>query len=180
MATTSRSLEVTIISGENLRVDRTRPVKKNPFVVVRTDSSPISQSTNLDIDGGSYPTWNQTLLVDMPVHARFLNVDVQCRSNFGDKIVGTVRIPASDFAGGYLPENYLHFLSYRLRDSGGERNGIVNLSVRVKVPAGSGRVAAASSASTSCSQSRPWMGVPAAGKVSGGIVSGVPVWSRYY
>ncbi|XP_028064927.1 BON1-associated protein 2-like [Camellia sinensis] len=179
MATTSRSLEVTIISGENLRVDRTRPVKKNAFVVVRTDSSPISQSTNLDIDGGSYPTWNQTLLVDMPVHARFLNVDVQCRSNSGDKVIGTARIPASDFAGGYFPENYLHFLSYRLRDSGGERNGIVNLSVRVKVPEGSGRVAA-SSAATSCSQSRPWMGVPAAGKVSGGIVSGVPVWSRFY
>ncbi|XP_028095786.1 BON1-associated protein 2-like [Camellia sinensis] len=179
MATTSRSLEVTIISGENLRVDRTRPVKKNAFVVVRTDSSPISQSTNLDIDGGSYPTWNQTLLVDMPVHARFLNVDVQCRSNSGDKVVGTARIPASDFAGGYFPENYLHFLSYRLRDSGGERNGIVNVSVRVKLPEGSGRVAA-SSAATSCSQSRPWMGVPAAGKVSDGIVSGVPVWSRYY
>ncbi|XP_028095787.1 BON1-associated protein 2-like [Camellia sinensis] len=180
MATTSRSLEVTIISGENLRVDRTRPVKKNAFVVVRTDSSPISQSTNLDIDGGSYPTWNQTLLVDMPGHARFLNVDVQCRSNSGDKVVGTARIPASDFAGGYFPENYLHFLSYRLRDSGGERNGIVNLSVRVKVPEGSGRVAAASSAANSCSQSRPWMGVSAVGKVSGGIVSGVPVWSRYY
>ena len=179
MATTSRSLEVTIISGENLRVDRTRPVKKNVFVVVRTDSSPISQSTNLDIDGGSYPTWNQTLLVDMPVHARFLNVDVQCRSNSGDKVVGTARIPASDFAGGYFPENYLHFLSYRLRDSGGERNGIVNLSVRVKVPEGSGRVAA-SSASTSCSQSLPWTGAPAAGKDSGGIVSGVPVWARYY
>ncbi|XP_057497682.1 BON1-associated protein 2-like [Actinidia eriantha] len=173
MATTSRALEVTVISGEGLRLDRRRPVKKNAFAVVRTNSR-ISRTTKTDIDGGSYPTWNEKIVVDFPSQARFLTLEVHCKTNSGEKVVGTARIPATDFSGGYFPDNYLHFLSYRLRDGKGERNGIINLSVRVKVP--ENRVSAAM-----CSGGTvPWMGGPLAVEgCSSGVVTGVPVWHRY-
>ncbi|XP_059654222.1 BON1-associated protein 1-like [Cornus florida] len=105
----------------------------------------------------------------MPVHSRFMTVEVQCKTSSGTKVIGIARIPATDFVGGYIPDTYLHFLSYRLRDVSGERNGIINLSVRMKVPENS-------SCAASCS--RPWMAAPAADKVSGGAVTGIPVW--YY
>ncbi|KAH7863693.1 hypothetical protein Vadar_020797 [Vaccinium darrowii] len=174
MGTTSRALEVTIISGEGLRVDRRRQVKKKAFVVVRTNSQ-NSRSTKADFDGGSFPAWNEKLVLEMPAHARFLTVEVRCKVNSGDKVVGTAKIPVSDFAGGYFPPNYLHFLSYRLRDSGGERNGIINLSVRVKGT--ENVIGAATCAAAAASSLRPWMGgSTVVGKFSGGVVTGVPVW----
>ncbi|XP_059650977.1 BON1-associated protein 2-like [Cornus florida] len=163
----SRAIEITVISGEGLRTDRKRSVKKNAFVVVRTDSGK-AQMSRLDTEGGSYPVWNEKLAVDMPVHARFVTVEVQCRTGSGDKLVGAARIPATDFVGGYTPDNYLHFLSYRLRDGNGERNGIINLSVKTNGPENS-----SSSCAASCS--RPWMATPAADRVSSGVVTGVPV-----
>ncbi|XP_059637648.1 BON1-associated protein 1-like [Cornus florida] len=166
----SRTLEVTIISGEGLLVTQSRPVKKNAFVIVRTDSVD-TQMTKLDTEGESNPAWNEKLVVDMPIHARFLTVEVQCKTSSGNRVIGTARVPVSDFTGGYTPENYLHFLSYRLRDGNGERNGIINLSVRAKVPEN------ASSYATFYSQ--PGLKVSADEGVSGGIVTGVPVWYGY-
>ncbi|KAM3698647.1 hypothetical protein ACB098_06G203400 [Castanea mollissima] len=161
------TLEITVISGEDLRNNR-RPIKKNAFVVVRTDSY-NSRRTDMDTDNGSYPKWNEKLVVDMPMHAQFITLEVQCKTSLGNKTVGTTRIPVSDFVGGYMPESYLHFLSYRLRDQNGERNGIVNISVRVKVPE-----------YASCSRTE--LGIPLGMGVAlgqrnfgGGIVTGVPV-----
>ncbi|XP_050249734.1 BON1-associated protein 2 [Quercus robur] len=163
-----RTLEITVISGEDLRNDR-RPIKKNAFVVVRTDSY-NSRRTDMDTDGGSCPKWNQKLVVDMSMHAQFITLQVQCKTSLGDKTVGTARIPVSDFVGGYVPESYLHFLSYRLRDHNGERNGIVNISVRVKVPE-----------YASCSRTE--LGIPLGilgqRNFGGGIVTGVPVSCNY-
>ena len=170
-STLVRTLEVTVISGENLRNDR-KPIKKNAFVVVRTDSY-NSRRTDMDTDGGSHPKWNQKLVVDMSMHAQFIMLEVQCKTSLGDKIVGTARIPVSDFVGGYVPESYLQFLSYRLRDRNGERNGIVNISVRVKLPE-----------YASCSRTE--LGIPLEMGVAwgqrnfaGGIVTGVPVLYNY-
>ncbi|KAM4105085.1 hypothetical protein ACJW30_06G206400 [Castanea mollissima] len=166
-STLSRTLEITVISGEDLRNDR-RPIKKNAFVVVRTDSY-NSRRTDMDTDGGSYPKWNEKLVVDLPMHAQFITLEVQCKTSLGDKTVGTARIPVSDFVGGYVPESYLHFLSYRLRDHNGQRNGIVNISVRVKLPE-----------YASCSRTE--LGIPMVMGVAlgqrnfgGGIVTGVPI-----
>ena len=107
------------------------------------------------------------------MHAQFITLQVQCKTSLGDKTVGTARIPVSDFVGGYVPESYLHFLSYRLRDHNGERNGIVNISVRVKVPE-----------YASCSRTE--LGIPLGMGVAwrqrnfgGGIVTGVPVSCNY-
>ncbi|KAF7138590.1 hypothetical protein RHSIM_Rhsim07G0019500 [Rhododendron simsii] len=173
MATTSRALEVTVISGEGLRLDRRRPVKKNAFVIVRTNSQNSRSTAASDDTGGSSPAWNEKLVVEMPPHAWFLTVEVRCRANSGDKVVGTARIPASDFVGCNVPANYLHFLSYRMRDGRGEPNGIINLSVRVK-GAENGAGAAATCAAAA-SVSRPWVGgAVVVGKVAGGVVTGVP------
>ncbi|KAJ9188375.1 hypothetical protein P3X46_003738 [Hevea brasiliensis] len=132
MGSTSRTLEITVLSCEDLRIDR-RLVKKNTYVMVRTD--PLNyRTTKMDTEGGAYPSWNQKLTIDMPLHERFITLEVHCKTASGDRTIGTSRMPTTDFMGGYLPENYLNFLSYRLRDAKGERNGIVNVSVKVKVP----------------------------------------------
>jgi Ca2+-dependent lipid-binding protein len=165
MESTSRTLEVTVISGENLRTDR-KPVKKNAFVTIQTDSNKVC-TTKMDADGGSYPSWNEKLVVDVPMHARFITVEVQCKtSTGGNKTVGVARIPISDFVGGHVPQSYLHFLSYRLSDYKGERNGIINISVKAKVPE-----------YASCSSGTGMgMGVPLADNNFGGVVTGIPVW----
>ncbi|KAL0464753.1 UNVERIFIED_CONTAM: hypothetical protein Slati_0362900 [Sesamum latifolium] len=162
----SKEIEITVISAEGLLLSRRRPVKKNVSVTVKTD--PLNcRSTGVDPEGGSYPAWNEKLVMELPLHARFITVEAHA----GSRVIGVANIPVSDFSGGYLPENYLSFLSYRLRDSNGEKNGIINLSVKVK---GSGNTGCAASCS------RPWMGILAAdAKVSDGIVTGIPVSYRY-
>ncbi|XP_010040910.2 BON1-associated protein 1 [Eucalyptus grandis] len=173
--THNRSLEVTIISGEDLRIND-RPIKNNAFVTVKADSccSPSSQdSTKPDAQGESYPYWDGKLRVELPAGSRYIVVEV-CRRSFstGDKLVGTAWIPVSDFIGDYTPENYLHFLSYRLRDAKGLRNGIINISVRV--------VSSSYKGTSSCSSRPPPLvpgfRMPADRENHGGTVTGVPAW----
>ncbi|KAL3517117.1 hypothetical protein ACH5RR_024019 [Cinchona calisaya] len=171
-----RVLEITVISGEDLSINRRQPVKKNAFVTIKTASfKDQMMMTKMDKDGGSYPAWDEKFVMNMPMHARYFTAEVRCKTNnAGERIIGTARIPASDFLGGYVPENYLHFLSYRLWDTKGERNGIINLSVRVK----SSPEIKVNGGAASCS--RPWSGAAAGAdqKVSdGGMVTGIPVWS---
>lgn len=171
-----RILEIRVISGEDLRINQRRQSVKNSFVVIKTDSgnnfSSSSyfpgeiRSTKLNTDGGCNPEWDEKLVVEMPLHARFVTVEVQCKKNGGynnnnnNRIIGTVKIPVSDFIGGLVPENYLHFLSYRLRDTQGERNGIINLSVRIKNPVSSNTNSISPSANFSLQQNRPIAGFP--------------------
>lgn len=195
-----RILEIRVISGEDLRINQRRQSVKNSFVVIKTDSgnnfSSSSTSyfpgeirrTKLNTDGGSNPEWDEKLVMEMPLHARFVTVEVQCKKNGGNnsssssRIIGTVKIPVSDFIGGLVPENYLHFLSYRLRDTQGERNGIINLSVRIKSPV-SNTNSISPSANFSLQQNRPASGfpLPAAdstlhyNKDQGLVVTGIPV-----
>ena len=172
----SRTLEITVLSGEDLRINK-RSIKKNTFVIVRSGGDDF-RSTEFDGEGGSYPRWNERLMLDAP--AAEITIEVHCKTVFGDRVVGTASVPASDYSGGYLPESYLHFLSYRLRDSRGERNGIINISVRMNAPT----VAAAAekytcSGSASVSQ-QVTVGVPVGKSNSGGVVTGVPVWLSSY
>ncbi|CAL1404290.1 unnamed protein product [Linum trigynum] len=194
----TRTLEFTILSAEDLRIDG-RAVKKNAFAVVRTDPS-NSGSTRADLDGGSYPLWNEKVVVAMSMPmTKSVTVEVQCRVGSGNRVVGAVAVPVSDFMGGLTPEDYLHFLSYRLRDPRGVRNGIVNFSVRVTGGGGGNCSAAARknvvaesyggsstySPSWGARSSSSWgfqVGVPAVGGSrsnyggGGGVVTGVPVW----
>ncbi|KAE8721297.1 BON1-associated protein 2-like [Hibiscus syriacus] len=164
----SRTLEITILSAEDLRINN-KPVKKNAFVVVWTDTCNY-KSTKIDADGGSFPSWNDKLVMDMPLHTRFVTLQVKCMaSGGGDKTVGVARIPVTDFIGGFYPETCLQFLSYRLRDPKGLKNGIVNVSVRVKEPlqACSSRAAASP------------IGIPVDGRKDFGVATGIPIWNGY-
>ncbi|CAN1236895.1 BON1-associated protein 2 [Linum grandiflorum] len=174
----SRTLEFTILSAEDLRIDG-RSVKKNAFALVKTDLF-NSKSTAADFDGGSYPRWNEKLVVDLPERTQSVTVEVQCKVGAGNRVVGTASVPVSDFLGDVTPVGYLHFLSYRLRDPRGLKNGIVNFSVRVIGGGGGGGCSTPSWKTTSSSSS--W-GVPAARDgdacSGGGVVTGVPVWGMH-
>ncbi|KAJ8650183.1 hypothetical protein MRB53_003206 [Persea americana] len=158
------SLEITVISAEELRIDN-RPIKKNAFVAVGTGEEKW-RSTSVDRDGGSYPSWNEKLEVELPPHARSIAVQVQCKTAVGIKTVGSAEVPLSDITEGYVPARHLHFLSYRLRERDGRRNGIINLCVRMVGP-------------THPLRSNRWMGSSSSASSSvckgSGVVIGVPV-----
>ncbi|CAI0386922.1 unnamed protein product [Linum tenue] len=111
-----------------------------------------------------------------------VTVEVQCRVGSGNRVVGAVAVPVSDFLGDLTPEDYLHFLSYRLRDPRGVKNGIVNFSVRVIGGGGRGCScsAAARKGAPPSSSWRMQVGVPVVGGRrnygGGGVVTGIPVW----
>ncbi|KAI4311530.1 hypothetical protein MLD38_036416 [Melastoma candidum] len=142
MSDAFHTLEVTVISAEDLTAND-RPVKNKAFASLRTQdraagseslrSFPKSYSTRIDEHGGTSPSWNEKLTVKLPTSSPGVVVDVLRKGSSGDKIVGTARIPKSDFTGEYsVPvPNHLHFLSYRLRDPRGVKNGIINVAVRV-------------------------------------------------
>ncbi|BFG21875.1 hypothetical protein CerSpe_081490 [Prunus speciosa] len=172
MATTSRKLEITVISAENLQLDR-KPIKKNASATVRAEKESQFRTTDMDTEGGAYPKWNEKLVLDLPLHARSLTVEIHCKTSYGVRTIGTAKIPVSDFVGGFVPEGYLHFLSYRLRNNRGERNGIVNISVRMQAP----ELKACATTSSHSS-----MGFPVADSSfgGGGVATGVPVWYGAY
>ncbi|KAF3795666.1 hypothetical protein EJ110_NYTH04307 [Nymphaea thermarum] len=124
------NLEVNVISAESLRFP-TFTTGKNAFVVVGTDSCD-RRATAVDQHGGAYPSWNEKLTVPFPPQVRSIEVDVRCKTARGEKSVCRSTIAVSDFIGVYdIPCGYLHFLSYRLHDKEGKRNGIINLAVKV-------------------------------------------------
>ncbi|KAJ0053109.1 hypothetical protein Pint_00360 [Pistacia integerrima] len=128
----SRTLEIKVLSAEDLRIGG-RSVKKNAFAIVKVDPWNY-HGTKVDPLGGSYPKWDEILEIILPVGATSLTLEVQCKTSSGDRLIGTGNLPLSDIIEDYTPEHYLRFLSYILKDTKGKRNGIINLSVRVKMP----------------------------------------------
>ncbi|KAK1306006.1 hypothetical protein QJS10_CPA10g00655 [Acorus calamus] len=125
-----RFMEIRIISAEDLDLSG-RPIKGGVFVTVQTDPN-CRCSTGVYTEGGSYRYLNENLQMPLPSSSRAVLVEVNCKTSSGVKKVGTAEIPISDFDGGNLPKDYLHILSYRLREGNGRRNGIINLSIRIK------------------------------------------------
>ncbi|CAN6480709.1 unnamed protein product [Victoria cruziana] len=123
-------LEVSIFSAESLRFP-TGTIGKNAFVVVGTDSC-NRRATSVDHRGGAYPSWNEKFMLPFPQQVRSIEVDVRCQTALGQKSVGRSTIAVSEFVGVYdIPCGHSHFLSYRLHDKEGKRNGIINLAVKV-------------------------------------------------
>ncbi|GAV85577.1 C2 domain-containing protein [Cephalotus follicularis] len=187
METPSNALEVTILSCEELRIGGNF-LKKKVYVIVKTD--PFNcHTTYINEQGGGYPSWNEKIVINMPMHAKFMTLEVRCcktnNSSSDDRIVGLANVPVSDFIGGYTPENYLQFLSYRLSNAEGERNGIINISIRVKVSISSSATMAFHNETIhkrinvpgyACSTT-PRFGVPMGRSNYDTVVTGVPVWS---
>ncbi|KAL8238429.1 hypothetical protein R6Q59_014996 [Mikania micrantha] len=171
----SRVLELTIISCESLTLAGKRPVKKNTYVVIKIESSNDQLATAMDTDNGSYPSWSQKFIVDMPMHVTFFTLEVRCRNSSGDHVVGSARVPVSDFTRWYLPSSYLHFLSYRLRDRYGDRNGIINFSLKMKLPDDVAGVGASAGYSSPAILGLKYGGANMGQGSSHGMVIGVPL-----
>ncbi|KAL1329572.1 hypothetical protein HN51_046690 [Arachis hypogaea] len=163
----SRSFEITILSAENLRTNKTS-IKKNVFVKIQTDGNGEVRTTKVNGEGGSYPSWNEKVVMEVPLHARFITLEVNCKATMGIKSVGIAMIPVSDIVGGFVPQNQVQFLSYRLWDSKVNRNGVINISVRVKMPE-------ISSLLPPAINGLPAQGVPVTGKSSNAVVTGIPI-----
>ncbi|KAJ6872760.1 BON1-associated protein 2 [Populus alba x Populus x berolinensis] len=153
------TLEITVLSCEDLRING-RSVKKNTCVVARTDPLNFRETTT-DTEGGSYPSWNQKLVLDMSIRETCITLEVHCRTLSVDRIIGSARMPVSDFMGGYFPEGYLSFLSYRLKDPKGYENGIVNVSVRIRAPEYLARKKKVILPEDKCLTSQPALALPA-------------------
>ncbi|KEH18934.1 BON1-associated protein 2 [Medicago truncatula] len=173
----SQTIEITILSAENLQENK-KAIKGNTFVMVQCDGSNNEVSTTkLDSEGGSYPTWNEKVVIDVPLHARFVTIEVKYKTRGSSNSVGIARVPVSDFVGGYVHENQLQFLSYRLWDNRVMRNGVVNISVKVKMS----QQNSCSSSMSSTMNGVPVTGVPVAGNGScSRVATGIPaVWLNY-
>ncbi|RDY11773.1 BON1-associated protein 2, partial [Mucuna pruriens] len=129
----SHTTEITLISAENLCMNG-KPIKKDLYVVVHTQSRAkffTTRTTTQGEDGSKNPCWNQKFSVE---GANCITFEVQRKTWLGVRSVGTARIALADFLGGFLAQNSVQFLSYRLWDENGQRNGVINFSVRVLKP----------------------------------------------
>ncbi|WVZ65631.1 hypothetical protein U9M48_014961 [Paspalum notatum var. saurae] len=131
------ALEVTVVSGEGVRVPSGRPLSRGAYAVVRTASSSAPTRVDDDADCHGYPYWDEAVRVALPAGARWLDVEI-CRARGGGgagggraEPVAAARVPVEDFSVG--PPGHLHCLSYRLFNSAcgvQRRNGIVNITVK--------------------------------------------------
>ncbi|XP_062199577.1 BON1-associated protein 2-like [Phragmites australis] len=125
------TLEVTVVSGESVRVRSGRALGGGAYAVVHTASSSARTHADEDGDCNGHPYWAEAVRVALPAGARALDVEI-CRAQSGGRVesVAEARVPVEDFTVG--PPGHLHCLSYRLFDTGGlrRRNGIVNITVK--------------------------------------------------
>ncbi|KAL1367305.1 hypothetical protein HN51_021349 [Arachis hypogaea] len=138
MGLSSRTIEITVISSENVHV------KEESYVVVRAESlkcctTKTAKNTDIIINNNhssSLISWNEKLLLEIPMHARSITFEVQCKNSRASSArpVGVARIAISDillggsgFGGNSGGDN--NVLSYRLRDWDGRRNGVIHFSV---------------------------------------------------
>jgi hypothetical protein len=157
----SRTLEITILNAENICANK-NSIKKNAVVCLQCDSSnEICYSTKENSEecgGGSYLSWNEKLIMEVPFNARFIIAEVKCKTSWGNiKSVGMAKIPVSDL---YMQDNHVQFLSYRLWDSKVSRNGVINISMKVK----------------NLEYTFPVTGIPVTGIGLNEIVTGIPIW----
>ncbi|KAJ1375785.1 C2 domain [Sesbania bispinosa] len=182
MGLSSRTLEITVISGENVNVT------EDAYVVVRSESLKCCTTKmakdNCGSNDSSFLSWNERFFVEIPAHARSITFELQCNKFKGARPVGVARIAISDFLCGAVPQNCLQVLSYRLRDWEGKRNGVIHFSVRVVAPEEC-EISAAELPVKETVASRKvsgdqFTGICAGDKnSSGGVVTGIPFWWNY-
>ncbi|KAK7349558.1 hypothetical protein VNO77_07009 [Canavalia gladiata] len=131
------SLEINVISGENICVDRSL-LAENVYVVVRAESLSCCTTKMVNEEKGVL-AWNEKFLLNIPSHARSVTFEVQCKRYKGVRPIGVARIALSDLIGDnnkkvWESESSAEMYSYRLRDWEGQRNGVIHFSVKVVKP----------------------------------------------
>jgi len=126
----ARTLEFTIISGQNISVDR-NSTAEDIYVDVRAESL-NSCTTKMVKESEGLLSWNEKFLLDIPPHAKSVTFEVQCKKYKGARPIGVARIALSDFLGNDSSlQSGVQTLSYGLRDWDGRKNGVINFSVRM-------------------------------------------------
>ncbi|KAJ8748981.1 hypothetical protein K2173_013420 [Erythroxylum novogranatense] len=166
------SLEITILSAENLCVNK-KAVEKNSFVVVKVD--PLNfYATRAESEGGCSPSWNEKLVMAMPMKAWFITLQVISKVGSAYRVIGGVNVPVSDFFGSHkTAENYAHLLSYRLKDEKCDKTGVINVSIKV-----SNKSRHLNKLRPCSPSSKPVVGLAVSEKngYHGGVVMGIPMW----
>ncbi|OIW02068.1 hypothetical protein TanjilG_14591 [Lupinus angustifolius] len=128
------TLEITVISGEDISVDR-NPTAENVYVVVRPESINCYTTEMVKGEEGLH-AWNEKFLLDIPMHAKSITFEVQCKKYKGLHPIGVARIALSELVGGEGKEsNCIQMFSYGLRDWDGRRNGVIHFSMRIAATA---------------------------------------------
>ncbi|KAG5053715.1 hypothetical protein JHK85_006225 [Glycine max] len=133
----ARTLEITVMSGENICVDRSSGAE-NVYVVVRAESLNSCTTKTVNEDKGVH-AWNEKLLLDIPTHARSVTFEVQCKKYKGVRPIGVARIALSDFLSNdtkIVSESVPQMYCYGLRNWEGRQNGVIHFSVKVVSLAG--------------------------------------------
>ncbi|KAK7349560.1 hypothetical protein VNO77_07011 [Canavalia gladiata] len=178
MGVSSRTLEITVISCENLHVT------EDSYVVVRAESLNCC-TTKMAKDSGANKTslfsWNEKLMVTIPMYAKSITFEVQCNKFKSLRPVAVARIALSDFLNDAVPENTFQLFSYRLRDWEGKRNGIIHFAVRMPPPEECFNFTVKPVKGTvPCKHSgQRFKGIHTSDKNSNDIVIGVPFWWNY-
>jgi hypothetical protein len=133
-AMATRSLELTLISGKDLK-DVNLMSRMEVYAVVSLSGDPRSrQRVQADRTGGRNPTWNATLRFAVPATgAGSLHVLLRAERALGDRDVGEVHIPLSELLSG-APDGPVpaKFVAYQVRKiSSGKPQGVLNLSYKL-------------------------------------------------
>ncbi|KAK7292603.1 hypothetical protein RJT34_15456 [Clitoria ternatea] len=172
------TLEITVISGENIRVDQSSKV----YVVVRAESLSCctTKMVNKEEEGGDVLAWNEKFMLRVPSHAKSITFEVQCQKYKGVRPIGVARIALSDFVGGNIHNHTcLQMLSYGLRDSDGRRNGVIHFSVKVVTPTPNLDETMVTSNGLQLQLQNQVMGFRVGQKNPSHVVIGIPVWWSY-
>ncbi|MED6127912.1 hypothetical protein PIB30_092593, partial [Stylosanthes scabra] len=116
------TIDFTIFSAENLSV-KGKPLRRNNDAAYLVVDAQCSSTKH-------YPSWNEKFSMEVePSTCRFISIEVRRKKWFGysSGSVGMAHVPVSELFGA-------QFLSYRLWDDKGQRNGIIDFSVRVRPP----------------------------------------------
>ncbi|MCH81457.1 BON1-associated protein 2-like, partial [Trifolium medium] len=123
------TLEITIISGQNISIERNSKAE-DIYVVVRAESL-NSCTTKMVNENEGLLSWDEKFMLDIPSHARSVTFEVQCKKYKGARPIGVARIALSDFLGDNMSlQSCAQNFSYGLRDWDGRKNGVINFSVR--------------------------------------------------
>jgi len=179
MVVASQTLEITVISGENIHVT------EDAYVVVRGESlNCYTTKTVKDNDNcgknSNFLSWNEKFLLNMPLHARSITFEVQCKKFKSVRPIGVARIALSDFLNSAVPENCSRILSYKLRNWEGRQNGVIHFGVRVVMPEQiTVTMAEKQTVADGKNHGGRLTGMDVGAKDSNGVAIGIPFWWNY-
>lgn len=142
MAEESSSIEIKLISGEDLRAFNFFQ-KLSIFALASIVSDDPGkkmekkhqQRTPTDRENDGFPEWNHEMRfsLDSDLDHLFIHLDLRHEGvlfGIGDKTIGEVRIPLTDLTDEASANGIVRFVRYQVRSSDGKPNGVLKLSYK--------------------------------------------------